>query len=514
MSVAGDRSVLDRAIAEAASPVVIQEYLLDERTEYAAGALVFDGRCDASIVMRRELGEGTHTGRSSTRIPSSIGWSARWPKRWAPRCRQLPIPGTRRPSPSVRDQRSVLRDHASSGLAGFNEVEMALRHLFGRTDRPAGYRIPGRGPPSVGQLFDRTSCWRQLTTRFRLSQESPRDQHIAVIGDVHGNAPASTAHSRRQAPPWHGRSTRAEHPGVWDTAADEVRKTVGGRLPGTAELKALTHLDGVVHGDIAALHTGSDLRRKATRDLWFDGHRTRAGRLLLYSPYVTHRLPELWPEPLQFRPASGILEIRVERGEGLTLQDLSVALLVTTRRSPKAWRRSRGSGSSGAPQLFSSWSGRLERLTATPPARDNSKPEEVVDDIPALAPASEHRQQRLDGFDGQRQGKDSHKHPGRGRGPTEEPDRQAERYEQDDVEAGVAKVEVLGERRQSDAPEIAPAWCRRSATEPTRVGWDRRREHGPHAHDEEERDPALGAQAPCDTASDRECDHGRDGQPR
>jgi carbamoylphosphate synthase large subunit len=78
MLVAGDRSALDRAIAEAASPVVIQEYLLDERTEYAAGALVFDGRCDASIVMRRELGDG-YTGRSSTRIPSSIGWSARWP---------------------------------------------------------------------------------------------------------------------------------------------------------------------------------------------------------------------------------------------------------------------------------------------------------------------------------------------------------------------------------------------------------------------------------------------------
>ena len=68
---------------------------------------------------------------------------------------------------------------------------------------------------------------------------------------------------------------------------------------------------------------------------------------------------------------------------------------------------------------------------------------------------------RLDGFDGRRQGKGSHKQPGRGRGPTEEPDRQAERYEQDDVEAGVAKVEVMGERRQSDAPEIAPAWCRR-----------------------------------------------------
>jgi hypothetical protein len=149
-----------------------------------------------------------------------------------------------------------------------------------------------------------------------------------------------------------------------------------------------------------------------------------------------------------------------------------------------------------------------------PQRETDAKPEEVVDDIPALAPASEHRRQRLDGFDGRRQGKNSHKHPGRGRGPTEEPDRQAERYEQDDVEAGVAKVEVLGERRQSDAPEIAPARYRRSAIEPICGGWDRRRQHRPHTHDEEERDPAHGAQASCDTAGDRECDHGRDGQPR
>jgi len=40
-------------------------------------------------------------------------------------------------------------------------------------------------------------------------------------------------------------------------------------------------------------------------------------------------------------------------------------------------------------------------------------------------------------------------------------------------------MQVLGERRQSDPPELAPAWCRRTATEPACVGWDRRHEHGP-----------------------------------
>jgi len=56
--VATDRRALDRALAEAVSPVVIQELVADAGSEYTAGALVFDGRCDASIVMRRELRDG------------------------------------------------------------------------------------------------------------------------------------------------------------------------------------------------------------------------------------------------------------------------------------------------------------------------------------------------------------------------------------------------------------------------------------------------------------------------
>lgn len=38
------------------------------------------------------------------------------------------------------------------------------------------------------------------------------------------------------------------------------------------------------------------------RDLVFDGHRIRSGRLLIFSAYVTHRLPEIWPAPREFRP--------------------------------------------------------------------------------------------------------------------------------------------------------------------------------------------------------------------
>jgi hypothetical protein len=91
-------------------------------------------------------------------------------------------------------------------------------------------------------------------------------------------------------------------PGAWDTAADEVKQTLGGRVPDADDLDALTYLNGVVHETLRLYPPGVVSARKVLRDLPFGGHRIRAGRLLLFSPYVTHRLPELWPEPLQFRP--------------------------------------------------------------------------------------------------------------------------------------------------------------------------------------------------------------------
>jgi cytochrome P450 len=91
-------------------------------------------------------------------------------------------------------------------------------------------------------------------------------------------------------------------PGVWEKAANEIQSTLGGRVPGAEDLKALTYLNGVVHETLRLYPPGVVSARQVIRDVWFDGHHIRAGRLLLFSPYVTHRLPELWPEPLQFRP--------------------------------------------------------------------------------------------------------------------------------------------------------------------------------------------------------------------
>ena len=91
-------------------------------------------------------------------------------------------------------------------------------------------------------------------------------------------------------------------PGAWDAAADEVRRVCGDRPPATWKLADLTYLNGVVHETLRLYPPGVISARRVMRDLRFDGHHIRAGRLLIFSAYVTHRIPEVWPEPTEFRP--------------------------------------------------------------------------------------------------------------------------------------------------------------------------------------------------------------------
>jgi cytochrome P450 len=42
--------------------------------------------------------------------------------------------------------------------------------------------------------------------------------------------------------------------------------------------------------------------RRLSRDVSFEGHDLPRGALALYSPYLTHRDPDLWPDPHRFDP--------------------------------------------------------------------------------------------------------------------------------------------------------------------------------------------------------------------
>lgn len=91
-------------------------------------------------------------------------------------------------------------------------------------------------------------------------------------------------------------------PGWWQTAAAEVSDVAGDSPPAPVDLKQLIYLNGVVQETLRLHPPGAVSPRYVVKGFTFAGKRIRPGRLLLYSPYVTHRLAELWPDPLSFEP--------------------------------------------------------------------------------------------------------------------------------------------------------------------------------------------------------------------
>ncbi|MBV8305059.1 MAG: cytochrome P450, partial [Acidimicrobiia bacterium] len=88
------------------------------------------------------------------------------------------------------------------------------------------------------------------------------------------------------------------NPGVWK----RLRAEVGDQPVDAERLRGLTYLDGVVSESLRLWPPGAIAGRKLREPIDAGGVRIPAGVIALYSPYVTQRLPELWPDPLVFRP--------------------------------------------------------------------------------------------------------------------------------------------------------------------------------------------------------------------
>ena len=111
--------------------LIIEEFVGNKEHEYVAGALVFGGQCQASIVMRRTV-EGGLTRRASVgefpRLETDIRALAASFRPFGPLEIQFRIDdeGIKIFEVNARfSEVSFLR-----ALAGFNEVEMTLAHLF------------------------------------------------------------------------------------------------------------------------------------------------------------------------------------------------------------------------------------------------------------------------------------------------------------------------------------------------------------------------------------------------
>jgi cytochrome P450 len=97
----------------------------------------------------------------------------------------------------------------------------------------------------------------------------------------------------------HGLGT---HPEALAALREQVQDTIGERAPTVDDLRAMPLVDGVVRECLRLWPPGLVGGRTAAEDLEVLGYHVPAGRTVLYSPYITHRLPEVWGDPEVFRP--------------------------------------------------------------------------------------------------------------------------------------------------------------------------------------------------------------------
>jgi cytochrome P450 len=145
-------------------------------------------------------------------------------------------------------------------------------------------------PADRGDVLDALLC---NHAGDRLDEQEVRDQVISLI--------ASGYDSSSSAAGW-AVYALLSHPQVYQRIRDEVAQ-VAGTAPLTTESLARMDYLGCTVSEILRLYTPGVLTgRTAVNSFEFAGQLIPQGAKVLYSQYVTHRLPELWPEPLKFRP--------------------------------------------------------------------------------------------------------------------------------------------------------------------------------------------------------------------
>jgi cytochrome P450 len=92
------------------------------------------------------------------------------------------------------------------------------------------------------------------------------------------------------------------HPEALQRAQDEVDMILDRQPPDLESVNRLDYLDRVIKEVLRLyppIHIGN---RRAAKELEFQGYRIPAGQRVVYSIYLTHRMPEYWPDPQRFDP--------------------------------------------------------------------------------------------------------------------------------------------------------------------------------------------------------------------
>ena len=93
-----------------------------------------------------------------------------------------------------------------------------------------------------------------------------------------------------------------QHPEKLATLLQELNETLSGEIPTPEQLEHLPYLESAIKETMRLFPAGTWTGRLAMQPFQLDSHSLPKGTWVVMSPYVTHRIPELFPEPDQFLP--------------------------------------------------------------------------------------------------------------------------------------------------------------------------------------------------------------------
>jgi cytochrome P450 len=89
---------------------------------------------------------------------------------------------------------------------------------------------------------------------------------------------------------------------IWEAARSESQRVLGDAPLQIDHLAKLAYIDRVTSEALRLYPSVFIGVRKVVEPVELFGHRIPSGRLVAYSPYVTHRIESIWPDPERFDP--------------------------------------------------------------------------------------------------------------------------------------------------------------------------------------------------------------------
>jgi cytochrome P450 len=94
----------------------------------------------------------------------------------------------------------------------------------------------------------------------------------------------------------------SQHPEKLKLVLEELDRLVQGNIPTQEEVSSMPYLEGALKEAMRLFPAGTWTGRLAMRNFELDSHSFPKGTWIMMSPYITHRIPAVFPEPYAFRP--------------------------------------------------------------------------------------------------------------------------------------------------------------------------------------------------------------------